>query len=162
MITSRIISLVSALALSASALAASSGESDFIAVISKASQGDAEAQFNLGMQYYKGEGVPQSHLGAAKWWRKAAEQGHAEAQCNLGSLYYNGEGVPQSYTEAVSWYAKAAEQECAEAQYLLGISYLKGTGVSQDKDEGIVWLQKAASHGNAAAADCLRELGVEP
>ena len=75
-----------------------------------AEQGDAEAQFNLGLMYYKGRGVPQDYAEAVKWYRKAAEQGVAEAQYNLGFMYNNGQGIPQDYAEAARWYLKAAEQ----------------------------------------------------
>ena len=53
------------------------------------------AQFNLGLMYDKGEGVPQDDAEAVRWYRLAAEQGHAEAQANLGWMYDAGRGVPQ-------------------------------------------------------------------
>ncbi len=37
-----------------------------------AEQGDAEAQYNLGLAYYKGEGVPQDYVMAHKWLNLAA------------------------------------------------------------------------------------------
>ena len=40
-----------------------------------AKQGDADAQFNLGLMYDKGQGVPQDYKTAVKWYRLAAEQG---------------------------------------------------------------------------------------
>jgi TPR repeat protein len=49
-----------------------------------AEQGDAEAQFNLGVMYANGEGVPKDDVEAVKWYRKSAEQGYALAQFNLG------------------------------------------------------------------------------
>ena len=49
-----------------------------------AKQGYATAQFNLGLMYYKGKGVPQDYKTAVKWYRLAAEQGNAYAQNNLG------------------------------------------------------------------------------
>ena len=45
-----------------------------------AKQGDAAAQFNLGVMYEKGQGVPQDDKTAVKWYRLAAEQGFARAQ----------------------------------------------------------------------------------
>ena len=65
-----------------------------------AEQGDASAQYNLGLTYDNGIGVPQDHAEAAEWTRRAAEQGHAGAQANLGVMYANGEGVPQDYVAA--------------------------------------------------------------
>ena len=80
-----------------------------------AEQGDAEAQYNLGVCYEKGEGVPQNYEEAAKWYMKAAEQGHANAQNNLGLCYYVGNGVRQNHEEAVKWYRKAATATCSHS-----------------------------------------------
>jgi TPR repeat protein len=82
----------------------------------KATEGDAEAQFNLGIMYYEGGAVRQDFRLAADWFRKAAEQGHADAQYNLGVMYVEGRGVPQDFRKAVDWYARAAEQGLAHAQ----------------------------------------------
>ena len=53
-----------------------------------AEQGDAKAQFHLGLMYANGEGVPQDYQEAVKWYRRAAEQGRPSAQYNLASMYY--------------------------------------------------------------------------
>ena len=45
-----------------------------------AEQGDATAQYNLGLMYDEGEGVPQDDAEAVRWYRLAAEQGDASAQ----------------------------------------------------------------------------------
>ena len=80
-----------------------------------AEQGYADAQFNLGLAYYRGEGVSQDYTQAVSWYRKAAEQGVAAAQYNLGVCYYKGEGVSQDYVQAVSWWCKAADEGEASA-----------------------------------------------
>ncbi len=98
-----------------------------------AEQGNAKVQYNLGLMYRKGQGVPQDYAEAVKWYRKAAEQGNANAQNNLGVMYRNGQGVPQDYAEAVGWWRKAAEQGHANAQNNLGFMYRNGEGVSQDR-----------------------------
>jgi len=58
-----------------------------------AEQGVAGAQFNLGVMYDQGQGVPQDYAQAADWYLKAAEQGNAIVQSNLGFLYDQGWGV---------------------------------------------------------------------
>ena len=88
-----------------------------------AEQGDADAQFNLGLMYGNGWGVPQDYAEALKWYRKAAEQGDAKAQSNLGLRYAKGKGVTQDDAEALKWYRKAAEQGNAWAQSNLGVMY---------------------------------------
>src|SRR4051794_23298177 len=45
-----------------------------------AETGDARAQFNLGVMYSEGQGVPQDNAEAGKWYRLSAEQGYAQAQ----------------------------------------------------------------------------------
>jgi TPR repeat protein len=75
-----------------------------------AEQGDAEAQYALGMYYYGGVGVVQDFNQAAYWYKKVAEQGNANAQYFLGRCYENGIGVVQDYHQAVEWYRKAAAQ----------------------------------------------------
>ena len=73
-----------------------------------ADQGDAGAQFNLGLMYDLGRGVPQDYAQAVKWYRLAADQGYAWAQNNLGNMYELGQGVPQDYVEAHKLFNLAA------------------------------------------------------
>ena len=73
-----------------------------------AEQGNASAQFNLGIMYENGRGVPQNYAEAARLYRLAAEQGDALAQYNLGVMYGNGQGLPQNYQLAYMWFNLAA------------------------------------------------------
>ena len=68
-----------------------------------AEQGDADAQFNLGVMYDMGLGVSQDYQEAVRWYRRAAEQGNAGAQNNLGFMYGNAQGVPKDYVLAHMW-----------------------------------------------------------
>ena len=68
-----------------------------------AEQGDAEAQYNLFLQYADGDGVPQDYSEAVKWTRKAAEQGYANAQYSLGEAYRDGLGVQQDLVNSYKW-----------------------------------------------------------
>src|SRR5216684_6916578 len=51
-----------------------------------ADRGDAAAQYNLGVMYLNGQGVPQDYAAAATWYLKAADQGYAAAQGSLGVM----------------------------------------------------------------------------
>jgi TPR repeat protein len=114
-----------------------------------AEKGLPEAQFNLGLLYDTGQGVPQNYAEAATWYRKAAERGNAKSQYSLGRMYEAGQGVPRNYAEAATWYRKAAEQGFDEAQYNLGSMCYKGQGVPQSYDEAATWYRGAAEQGNA-------------
>jgi hypothetical protein len=81
-----------------------------------AEQGNAEAQYDLGVMYLRGQGVLQDYKEAVKWFRLSAEQGNANAQYNLGLLYYKGEGFPKDYKEAVRLFRLSAKQGDASAQ----------------------------------------------
>ena len=113
-----------------------------------AGQGDADAQYNLGLMYLNGWGVPQDDKEAVYWYKLAAEQGDAKAQYNLGVMYDVGEGVPQDDKEAVRWYTLAAEQEHAKAQYNLGVMYALGEGVIKDYVYAHMWGNIASMNGN--------------
>ena len=79
-----------------------------------AQQGDASAQYTLGVMYENGEGVVQNFVTAVKWYRKGAKQGDEWAQYTMGRVYESGQGAPQDMTNAASWYRKAAEQALFE------------------------------------------------
>ena len=75
-----------------------------------AEQGEAEAQYNLGLMYANGRGVPENDAEVVKWFRIAAEQGFAPAQNDLGLMYANGTGGPQDDVLAYAWLNLAVEQ----------------------------------------------------
>lgn len=79
------------------------------ALMIMAEQGNAHAQFALGVLFHKNIQEGPEYTEAAQWYRQAAEQGHAEAQFTLGLLYADGDGVPQNDAEALTWFHRAAE-----------------------------------------------------
>ena len=68
-----------------------------------AEEGSPIAQFNLGLLYLDGHGVPQSDAEAVNWFRRAAEQDYAQAQHNLGAMYGKGQGVKRDLIQAYKW-----------------------------------------------------------
>ena len=120
-----------------------------------ADEGDAAAQFNLGVMYANGEGVPQDDAEAAKWFRRAADQGDADAQFVSGLCTSTGRGVPQDDSEAVKWFRRAADQDNADAQSNLGDMYAEGRGVPQDFTSAYMWLSLSAAAGVQDAQNAL-------
>jgi len=123
--------------------------------------GGKDANYNLGVMYFKGEGVKPDHLQGLEFFKKAGEQGHANAQFILGTLYDKGEDVLQDRAVAAKWYRKAAEQGHAQAQFNLGLMYTNGEGVGKDRKEAVVWLKKAARQGHKGAGKLLGVMGEE-
>lgn len=114
-------------------------------------QSDAQAQYNLGVAYHDGEGVPRDYSEAVRLYRQAAAQGYAPAQNKLGVAYRNGEGVPRDYAEAVSWFRKAAGQGNADALCSLGIMRLNGEGIARNSVLAYMLFNIAAGKGRADA-----------
>ena len=61
---------------------------------SAADQGNADAQFSLGLMYANGRGVAKSSSEAMKWYRLAADQGNVRAQKKLKELGVQDEADP--------------------------------------------------------------------
>lgn len=114
-----------------------------------AEAGDASVQYNLGLMYANGKGVPQDYAEAIRWYRLAADQGDAKAQYHLGSMYRQGKDVPQDYAEAVRWHRLAADQGYASAQGELGLMYTLGQGVLEDHVMAHMWYNISAANGSA-------------
>ena len=116
-----------------------------------AEEGDARAQYYLGLMYARGEGLPEDNHQAAHWFRKSAEQGNPQSQYQLGMLYANGKGVPEDDRQAVHWLSESARQGDARAQFNLGIMYELGEGVPRDDRQAVNWYRQAAEQGHARA-----------
>ena len=76
-----------------------------------AKQGDAWAQYNLGILYSSGKGTKQDYSTAAYWFKKSADQGEPHAQNNLAFLYSYGQGVPQNKRLAKRLFGKACANQ---------------------------------------------------
>ena len=127
---------------------------------SAARQGDAAAQYALGVLYQAGEVVPQGFAQAFQWYERAAQQHYAPAQLALGILFEYGKGVAANAARAVQYYEQAALQGHPVAQYRLALHYRDGEGVAQDTAKAREWLARAAEQDNPAAARTLAALSA--
>lgn len=79
---------------------------EFVLLLRKARQGDAESQWKAAVTYLR--------LGATSMalplLASAAASGHAVASSQLGALYEDGRGVEKSLATALEWYLKAGKQ----------------------------------------------------
>ena len=128
---------------------------DFIAAyelwLPMAKQGDANAQFYLGLLHSRQLIDQASQEQAVKWYLLAANNDHVNAQFNLGIKYDKGLGVEQSATEAFSWYFKAANNGHPEAQFNVANMYRDGRGVEHSNEQAATWY-KASSINNLPQA----------
>src|SRR5258705_28499 len=76
--------------------------------LNKAEKGDAEAQYKVGLAYYRDDfRTGENYMEAADWFQKAADQGHASAQQKLGNLYFSGLGVAKDNGFGAMYYREA-------------------------------------------------------
>ena len=114
-----------------------------------AEQGIPHANFDLGIAYLRGWGVPKDVSTAIHYFSAAANSGFAPAQHAMGLL---------SPTESRSWFSKAAEQAFAPAEYDLALVDETGVGGSVDLVSAAAWYEKSARQGYAAAMAAMGRL----
>jgi len=119
--------------------------------IEAAEDGNAKAQYNIGMCFENGYGVDPDYSKAVYWYRKAAEQGNADALYSFGKCYEKGYGISKDFSEAINLYHKAAEQGVVKAKTSLGVCYKNGNGVEQDFPQAVYWFKQAAEKEDAEA-----------
>ncbi len=98
---------------------------------SSANDGDAVAQYNIGVMYDEGTGVERDVAKVIEWWSHAADQGHLMAQHNLALLFIE-RGGDGDFDEAAFWLKRAAANGFVRSQYSLAKLYATGLGVEKD------------------------------
>ena len=116
-----------------------------------AKQGDALAQFKVGLLYDMTTIGLMDKNKAVYWYRKAANQGLSDAQYDMGVMYSKGEGTDKNFTKALGWYEKAAKQNHAYAIYNLGVIYDKGYGVKPDSKKSNQYYKTACDNNISKA-----------
>jgi TPR repeat protein len=117
-----------------------------------AKQGNAGAEFQMGLYHYSGgPGIKTDFKKAFEWTSQAAKQGNLFAQFNLGIFYQDGSGVERNPREAIKWIRAAAQGGLASAQNHLGYCLGFGINVPRDHVEAVKWYTLAAKQGLAMA-----------
>lgn len=116
-----------------------------------ADSGHVDAEFNLGLHYFKGKKLARNLDKAFHWFNKAAGKNMPKAQFNLALMYEKGLGVEANQERSLQWYQSAAKLGNAGAQQNLGIKYLLGKGLEYNKSKGLELISRAAKqhHKNA-------------
>ena len=86
-----------------------------------AEQGNADAQFSVGLIFDRGLNVNPDYHAAVKWFTLASKQGHVFAQANLGWKYHKGQGVDKNNVHAFKWCRLAANDGHQNAPYFLAV-----------------------------------------
>jgi len=91
-----------------------------IAALQRLAEKDARAAYDLGLRFFRGDGISQDSYQALVWMRKAAEMGDLQAQKALGRFYLTGlEEMGSDPAEAEKWLSIAASRGDKESRRLL-------------------------------------------
>jgi hypothetical protein len=117
-----------------------------------ADHGDADAQWQLGLRYHDGEGVPRDDAQAMQWYLRAAEQGNVDAQGALGSYYWAGRGVPVDLSKSYIWstIAMAHGDEISKGRLEGLASQMTHEQVSVARQQAEAWIR---THSERAKSD---------
>jgi TPR repeat protein len=124
-----------------------------------AEEGDAPSEFNVGLLYYDGHGVPQDYPEAVRWFERASERGYTKAQHNLGAMYGVGKGVKRDYVLAYKWLSictAAGDQGC-ESQRNLVEKKLSASKLQAAQRLARDWKPTPGAHAAEPTADAPRE-----
>jgi len=146
-------------------------------MLQSARSGDANAQFELGIAYATGRGVPEDSVIAYTWLTVAFANGNQQAQSliskltrrvdsaeigrirwNLGEMYADGVGVPKNNVTAYMWHLLAelsGETRSRVARERLAPS-MTADQKSEAQARAFEWLRK--HHQTAKTASLLHNL----
>ncbi|MBX3681062.1 MAG: sel1 repeat family protein [Rhodocyclaceae bacterium] len=100
---------------------------------------DPRAAYDLGLRYFRGDGVRQDSYQALTWMRDAAERGELSAQKALGRFYLTGlEEMGSDPAEAEKWLTIAAGRGDKEASKLLA----EASAAKKSDQEYWKWTQR--------------------
>jgi localization factor PodJL len=118
---------------------------------------DPAAEYEIGMRYAEGRGVPVNLEEAAHWLERAAARDLVPAQYRLGSLYEKGQGVKKDLEKARQLYRLAADRGNAKAMHNLAVLHAEGLEGKPDFKSAAHWFRRAA---DAGVADSQYNLGI--
>lgn len=118
----------------------------------------ARRDFETGMTYALGNGVPRDKALARQWFLKSALDGYAPAQYKIGLAHARGEGGGRDYEQGIRWLELAAVQGHLAAQRELGMLYFH-RGQAQDRIRAYAWCSLAAGAGEIEDLRALEKIG---
>jgi len=154
--------------------------------LADAEDGDIRAQYDVGVFYQEGRGVPQDFEEAAKWFRCSAEQDDFAEYCIRVVLQDLGMERSQDHEEIAGWFRQAAETVWENspvplnsgevtikwmklaadhgsvfAMSNLGFIYMDSPDVPQDYAESAKWMRLAADRGDSFSQTALGHMYEE-
>lgn len=118
-----------------------------------ANAGNRRAQTNLGILYFRGQGVARDLSAARAWLEKASADGDAYALYALGRAMESSQGAAAADpARAADLFRRAAEKGHPFGALRYGLALDEGTGIKRDAAAAQKWLAFAQENGVPEAA----------
>jgi len=127
-------------------------------LIERAILNDRSAQYDLGVAFLTGDGLPQDKAAGMAWVVLAAEQGSPAAARQIARRRRNGEAIEVDESKIAGALKPQVEAGDLDSMRALAPMIIAGRGVKQDAAQGIALLSRAAEKGSAEAEKELFEL----
>lgn len=112
-------------------------------LITKANNGNSEAQADLAWMYYRGVGVKKSYRKAFFWNVKDVLKTNSPLVCrNIANMYEFGMGVEKNEKKAFLWALRSAKQKYPLAMAWIAWYYLNGVGTEKSYANAKIWYNK--------------------
>jgi TPR repeat protein len=109
--------------------------------------GERKGCHDLGLMYYRGEGVAKDLNRAAGLYKRACDAGGTGGCLDLGLMYLRGEGVPKDPNRAADFYKRACDAGSPPGCTDLGRMYYTGEGVQNDMNRAADLFKRACDAG---------------
>ena len=123
----------------------------------QAENGDANAQYEIGICYQCAEGVQRDSEKAVMWITRSAEQGNVKALTKLAEYYLLGEQVKQDKEKSLEYSMKAIDLGSTRAMCELARQYLVGKVFEKNIYKAVELYEKAYELGDHFAKMSLEQ-----
>ena len=120
-------------------------DTDITILRAQSDEGNPDAKFYLGTQYYIGRDLNQDFDKAIKLFQEASDGGNVSATFNLGIIYAKGRGVEINEEKAFDYYKKAAYGGLPQAQFNYALWLREGRVGEANPIEAIEWFKASAN-----------------
>lgn len=106
----------------------------------KAHAGDADAQFETGLFYFRGVNIDKDIPKALHYFSLAAEKNHPKALYNLGTLYIDGTLVEKNTEKGLAFLKRAVDVNYVPAQVAYAFLYIDGEILPKSLENAYEWI----------------------
>jgi TPR repeat protein len=125
--------------------------SDKYQLLSDAVAGNRDAQYQLGLVLYRGDGLPRDERGATGWYGRAAEEGHAKAALALNGRRHDGVAIEADEAKIVAALGMDIDKGNTDAMRALADMRIYGRGAPRDAEAALGLLRRASTAGDTDA-----------